>query len=594
MKNKLKRMQLFIRNYHKKGIIFGSAFSLTLLSLSILIPKISIHADPVDPEVIFEADARIIEPVAGDSPDMNIMATDEDKYSVSIASWYLHESPFPDLGTEDVFEEGKDYALRFVFTPKEGYTFRNDTIFTLNGKDTSCYGADTNREFIFYEISNAPEEPRFELSYDFNGGTKDGNATYSHQTVSFGIMLSVENLITELGVQVPEGKVLNYVTVNDEPFNIDDGYFIDNDTFIKYFWREDTEEMHNITFDPNGGTIVDDFAPSAVPAGQAFILHAPDAEQITPPEGQEFDAFEVNGERKEDGSLIIVDSDSSFRILWKNIEPVSISETSLGKAETTTEEVPSDTDLTAYINGKKADWLASAAGQSVSAEYRAAWEALYIAEGDTYKYPVFIHTVFVGVSMRETCESSDDVILVGDIDDFINNSSQSGYCTVYHYRDDYREVTVTKSDNPTDGSEPTNTTPQEKIYTILDGANQTISATKITDLIVRADGDISKLIGIKVDNAWADESNYEISSGSTIVSLKSSYLATLDTGEHTLTLAYDDGEVSTNFTILANTPETGAFTMQSSSALSNSAAAIVITISTIIIAIALYYRIVRG
>ena len=49
-------------------------------------------------------------------------------------------------------------------------------------------------------------------------------------------------------------------------------------------------------------------------------MNAPGEDQVTPPEGQEFDAFEVNGVRYEGGSLITIDSDSSVKLLWKNTD----------------------------------------------------------------------------------------------------------------------------------------------------------------------------------------------------------------------------------------------------------------------------------
>lgn len=34
--------------------------------------------------------------------------------------WYLNESPYPNLGSTDVFAAGKEYALRVIFTANEG------------------------------------------------------------------------------------------------------------------------------------------------------------------------------------------------------------------------------------------------------------------------------------------------------------------------------------------------------------------------------------------------------------------------------------------------------------------------------------------
>ena len=65
----------------------------------------------------------------------------------------------------------------------------------------------------------------------------------------------------------------------------------------------------------------------------------------------------------------------------------------------------------------------------------------------------------------------------------------------------------------------------------------------------RIDGDLSKFVGIKVDDEWVDKENYVTDSGSTIVTLKNEYLKTLSVGEHKITFVYTDGEVSTNFEV---------------------------------------------
>lgn len=438
MKNKLKRLQLTIRNFDKKSTIFGAVFALTLLSLSILIPKISTHADPGDPQVILEADARIADPVAGATPDMNIIATDNDKYSVSIAYWYLHEGSNPSLTTESVFEEHKDYSLRFVFEAKEGYTFRDDTAFTINGQSTLRYGTNAQREYTFQDVSAHAGETIFDITYDLNGGTVGGEGTFTNHSVSFGMELTYDALITHFGVEAPAGKVLNYVTINDVPFNIGDGYFLNENIVIKYFWRDDTSETYSIDFDINGGTAVNYDVPAEVPAGQAFVLNAPDTDQVLPPENQEFDAFEVNGERVEAGTTITINQDSTFKLLWKNIDsiPATTYHTFFEKTESATEELAWDADLTDYINNKRIEWQNSPTGQGVDEEYRNDWEALYVMEDGIYKYPIYLITYFTGTTVSDTCNNT---ILVGDPNDLTNLG-----CVIYNYRVEYREVTVTK------------------------------------------------------------------------------------------------------------------------------------------------------
>ncbi len=95
-------------------------------------------------------------------------------------------------------------------------------------------------------------------------------------------------------------------------------------------------------------------------------------------------------------------------------------------------------------------------------------------------------------------------------------------------------------------------------YVILEGENQTYTKGSGNGLKIRASGALSKLVEMRKNGVKIDKGNYDTSSGSTIATLKSSYLDSLDLGTYKLTFVYDDGEVSTNFTIAqANTPAGG-------------------------------------
>ena len=94
-------------------------------------------------------------------------------------------------------------------------------------------------------------------------------------------------------------------------------------------------------------------------------------------------------------------------------------------------------------------------------------------------------------------------------------------------------------------------TPVEVTYTILEGADQThdIVADAETGLTVKASGDINDFTGIKVDNVAVDATNYTAVAGSTVVTLNPDYINSLEVGNHTLTIEYTNGSVSTGFTV---------------------------------------------
>ena len=90
-------------------------------------------------------------------------------------------------------------------------------------------------------------------------------------------------------------------------------------------------------------------------------------------------------------------------------------------------------------------------------------------------------------------------------------------------------------------------------YKIINGARSTWNGSTTEGLTIRGDGDFAKFAGVRVDGDWIPDAHYEAKSGSTIVTLKPSYLASLAEGEHTVDIMWIDDSASTTFTVAANT-----------------------------------------
>ena len=88
-------------------------------------------------------------------------------------------------------------------------------------------------------------------------------------------------------------------------------------------------------------------------------------------------------------------------------------------------------------------------------------------------------------------------------------------------------------------------------YKIIEGANGAWTQNSDGTLTFRANGEFSKFTGVKVDGKLIDAKCYTAKSGSTIVTLNNEYLPTLSVGTHTLTVVFEDGECSTDFTVKA-------------------------------------------
>ena len=86
-------------------------------------------------------------------------------------------------------------------------------------------------------------------------------------------------------------------------------------------------------------------------------------------------------------------------------------------------------------------------------------------------------------------------------------------------------------------------------YKITEGANGSWTQNSDGTLTFRANGDLSKFTGVKVDGTLIAADKYTAASGSTVITLKTDYLKTLSVGIHKLTVVYTDGDCSTDFEI---------------------------------------------
>ncbi|WP_075878380.1 hypothetical protein [Merdibacter massiliensis] len=94
-------------------------------------------------------------------------------------------------------------------------------------------------------------------------------------------------------------------------------------------------------------------------------------------------------------------------------------------------------------------------------------------------------------------------------------------------------------------------------YKIIQGNGSKWTFGKDDTLTITANGAFSKFTGILIDGNYVAPSNYTAVSGSTIITVQSSYLKTLSAGNHTLTVLYTDGKTTGEFEIIKESPVTG-------------------------------------
>lgn len=112
-------------------------------------------------QILLSAGATITEPVEGANPSYSITSKDPDKYSVAIDYWYLFdkEAGFPHLEPSSVFEAGKKYQVRFIFTPKDDYVLDSNTVLTLNDIEVQKYASVAKGQYTFTIVETKLETP---------------------------------------------------------------------------------------------------------------------------------------------------------------------------------------------------------------------------------------------------------------------------------------------------------------------------------------------------------------------------------------------------------------------------------------------------
>lgn len=99
-----------------------------------------------------------------------------------------------------------------------------------------------------------------------------------------------------------------------------------------------------------------------------------------------------------------------------------------------------------------------------------------------------------------------------------------------------------KPENPEDPVVPLEIVPEKTDETYVKGSGK--------DLVIYCTGEYSKFVSVEMDGVLVDSANYKVEEGSTVLTFASSYLDTLSTGRHTVTLNYVDVSISTYITIL--------------------------------------------
>ena len=442
----------------------------------------------------------------------------------TVGYWYSDESCYSDGDVRfSTFEKGGRYGYSVKLQAKDGYTFdsnlTNTENVTLNGASLP-FGSwvmvmdDGKTCLIQYRTELRPgqvvEKIDFIARINFDAGDKPSFMTSAvdpfidldherwdaNDGSGYGITSSDywnERYNGKLITEFEAGKSYTYgVYFKISDLGMEDGYRFDKNTKLYINGEEITLTPDQIDVDDNGETI-----------WFSNVL------TMTPTTVKVIDVVEIN-----DATVSFKDGD----------KPVF------------TGDVPDNV----YYVLRAAWWELNSKTGAISADFfSGAYENKITAfeAGKTYHYGVYVVAYGDVGNIRYIFGPDTKLKINGE---FVNYKRYEGDAS------DGSDGTMWVLTDLTMTPESSGMAPE---YKVIEGANGTWKQNSDGTLTFRANGEFSKFTGIKVDDQLVDAKNYTAISGSTIVTLSADYLKTLSAGNHTLTVLFNDGDCSTNFTV---------------------------------------------
>ena len=91
-------------------------------------------------------------------------------------------------------------------------------------------------KYVQVDISENPD-PDFTLTFDYNGGTRNGRTQDVNTSKGFAPDITEHFLYLDDGVTPPSGKEFDYVTINGTRYNLGDQFMLNQDVTIVYYWK---------------------------------------------------------------------------------------------------------------------------------------------------------------------------------------------------------------------------------------------------------------------------------------------------------------------------------------------------------------------
>ncbi|MBR3121854.1 hypothetical protein IKF28_00195 [Candidatus Saccharibacteria bacterium] len=128
-------------------------------------------------------------------------------------------------------------------------------------------------------------------------------------------------------------------------------------------------------------------------------------------------------------------------------------------------------------------------------------------------------------------------------DSFVMPSGTNSAILYAIWQDPTAVADNTSNNNSNDTSTKTTAT---KKYTFEEGE---LAFDDDENLIIEGSGDLDKFVALYINDKVVDKSNYTLASDSTIITLKSNYLDTLENGEYAIAMEWQDGRADGILTV---------------------------------------------
>ena len=405
----------------------------------------------------------------------------------------------------------------------------------------------------------------YNISYDLDGGTATNPATYNAESDAITLNNPVKTGYTFTGWSGTGLTGENNMTVTIAKGSTGDR------TYTAHF----SQNSYTVKFDTVGGSSISDKTGVTWTDTVLSGITAPTKD------GWEFTGWKcgdmtVNANTKY-SDLAANDTAASITLVaqWKDIQKPVITGLENGKIYCDAVEFEvSDNDGIASVKANDVELTATDGKYTLAKGVGTVTVVATDNAGNTAKVSVTVNNGHTGgeatCTAKAVCEYCDEEY--GELDSTNHNLEKipakdatvtaTGNKEYWHCKDcgkfftDEKGETEIKFDDTVISKLP----PE-----IIEGKGQSITAGEKKELTFKSNAAFSDFVRVELDGKTLDEKNYTVKEGSTVVTLKADYVATLSVGEHTIGIVSESGTATTTFTVNAkavvdndtNSPQTG-------------------------------------